>query len=251
LAILPVLDLMHGQVVRGVAGRREEYRPITSTLTNSAEPVAVARAFRDRFGFTALYLADLDAIAGAEPASAIYELLQKDGFQLWVDAGVRTAVDALRLRARGVNTVVVGLETVDGPQSVCAICREVGDGDLVFSLDLQNGRPLGNTIAWGADDAWSIAQRAIGEGVTRILVLDLARVGVGEGVGTEAICSRFRREYTHLEITAGGGVRGPKDVETLHAAGADQVLVASALHDGRLTREAVQSLRSAFPPRLR
>jgi len=249
--ILPVLDLMHGQVVRGVAGSRADYRTVTSTLTKSADPSAVARVFRDRFGLTALYVADLDAIAGAEPALAMYELLQEDGFQLWIDAGVRTPVDALRLQALEVSTVVVGLETVDGPQSVRAICREVGDGDLVFSLDLKNGRPLGNTSAWGSNDAWSIAHRAIGEGVTRILVLDLARVGVGEGVGTEAICSRLRREYPKMEITVGGGVRGRKDVETLHAAGADQVLVASALHDGRLTQEEVQSLQIAFPQRLR
>src|SRR5437868_13104425 len=77
MPILPVIDLMGGQVVRGVAGRREAYRPMVSTLTDSSDPLAVACAFRKRFGFEELYLADLDAIAGGEPASALYKQLQK------------------------------------------------------------------------------------------------------------------------------------------------------------------------------
>jgi phosphoribosylformimino-5-aminoimidazole carboxamide ribotide isomerase len=38
-----------------------------------------------------------------------------------------------------------------------------------------------------------------------------------------------------LEIISGGGVRGPRDLQALAAAGADAALVASALHDGRLS----------------
>src|SRR5438876_2234586 len=98
MSILPVIDLMHGQVVRGIAGRREEYRPIVSKIAGTAQPLDVARAFREQFGFEALYLADLDSIGGAEPASAVYRTLQDDGFELWVDAGIRSAGEATRLR---------------------------------------------------------------------------------------------------------------------------------------------------------
>jgi uncharacterized protein related to proFAR isomerase len=44
-------------------------------------------------------------------------------------------------------------------------------------------------------------------------------------------------------VTAGGGVRGPDDLRGLHACGVKAVLVASALHDGRLRREDVQDIR--------
>jgi hypothetical protein len=38
-----------------------------------------------------------------------------------------------------------------------------------------------------------------------------------------------------LQIVAGGGVRSAADLRSLSAAGCDAALVASALHDGRLT----------------
>src|SRR5881398_3704297 len=92
---IPVLDLLGGQVVRGIGGRRHEYRPVVSGLTASSAPLDVARAFAERFGLRELYLADLDAIAGAGPGWATYAGLRAAGFALWVDAGVRDLAQAL------------------------------------------------------------------------------------------------------------------------------------------------------------
>ena len=76
MRVIPVLDIKDGLVVRGIGGRRDEYRPIASKLTASCQPVDVARAFRDLLGLEEIYLADLDAIAGARPAWDIYREIQ-------------------------------------------------------------------------------------------------------------------------------------------------------------------------------
>ena len=94
MRILPVLDLKAGQVVHGIAGRRAEYRPIVSRLTASADPRDVAVAFVTQLGLKELYVADLDAIAGAPPALATFAALRALGCALWVDAGLRTAAQA-------------------------------------------------------------------------------------------------------------------------------------------------------------
>src|SRR5207248_953553 len=86
MRVIPVLDLMNGVVVRGVAGRRSEYRPLVSRLTMSCAPEDVVAALQTHFGFTEYYVADLDAIQGAEPAWAAFAKLRK--LQLWVAAGV-------------------------------------------------------------------------------------------------------------------------------------------------------------------
>src|SRR5438105_1738225 len=101
LRIIPVLDIQDGVVVRGVGGRRHEYRPIVSSLTTSCDPVAVARVFREQFGFTECYVADLDAIAGAPPAVNIHAGIRALGFRLWVDAGIRQTETALPLLGGG------------------------------------------------------------------------------------------------------------------------------------------------------
>jgi phosphoribosylformimino-5-aminoimidazole carboxamide ribotide isomerase len=234
MRIIPVLDLQRGQVVRGIAGRRSEYRPIVSQLTASSLPLDVAEAFRAHFGFNELYLADLDAIAGSTPAWATYAELRSHGFCLWVDAGVRTEEQAALLVDSGLDTIVIGLETVCGPSVLANICSQLGPKRLVFSLDLKAGQPLGDLSAWEAADPWSIAQQAIALGTRRLIILDLERVGTGGGAGTEALCERLAQAHPEAEIVAGGGVRAQSDLDRLEKCGVKAVLVASALHDGEL-----------------
>lgn len=240
MQIVPVLDLMGAQVVRGVAGRRAEYRPIVSRLTRSTAPLDVARAFRDHFGLSELYLADLDALAGQPPALPVVVDLLQDNFRLWVDAGIGwhgANLDALA--AVGVHNLVAGLESLHGPHDLHDFLGRFGAARLVFSLDLHDGQPLGNLAAWNIADAWAIAQEAIGLGVARILVLDLAGVGVDQGSKTAVLCARLRGSFPHLEIATGGGIRGADDLRQLQKNGVDKVLIASALHDGRISPEEV------------
>jgi len=231
---------MNGVVVRGIAGRRDDYRPILSCLTTSARPLDVARAFREHFGLTDVYLADLDAIAGQPPAFAVYAVLQEDGFRLSIDAGVRSAADGITLAAKGVEVIVAGLETLAGPADLAELCRQVGGSRVVFSLDLKDGRPLGDLAAWQETDALALVSRAVACGVRRLMVLDLARVGGGGGTGTEDLCRRLALGFPGVDVLAGGGVHSVADLERLRQCGVAGVLMASALHDGRLSRADVE-----------
>jgi phosphoribosylformimino-5-aminoimidazole carboxamide ribotide isomerase len=239
MRILPVLDILRGQVVRGIAGRRSEYRPIVSTLTTSCEPCAVAQAFQQHFGFTQFYLADLDAISGQPPALDLLRRLKEAGFGLLVDAGIRQAQDARLVAAAGVQ-VVAGLETLAGPAVLTEIIQELGADRVLFSLDLKDGQPLGDLGHWRAATPWELVKQAIEDcGVLQMLVLDLARVGVGDGAGTEELCAKLAEHYPQVTLAAGGGVKDRTDLERLEQAGVKMALVASALHDGRLDKEAL------------
>jgi phosphoribosylformimino-5-aminoimidazole carboxamide ribotide isomerase len=230
MRLIPVLDVMNGVVVRGVGGRRAEYRPIVSQLTTSTEPVAVARALVETCHPNELYLADLDAIAGSPPAVDVYRAIRVVGARLWVDAGVRNA-DEARVVADAGCDVVGGLETVTSPEVLGEIVAAVGANRVMFSLDLRDGAPLRD---WGGHAPLSVAATALRIGITRIIVLDLARVGGAGGTGTEELCREIVSAYPHVEVIAGGGVSGPDDLKRLESCGVRGVLVASALHDGRI-----------------
>src|SRR5262249_28191722 len=161
---------------------------------------------------------------------------------LWVDAGLHRPEDARQLTESGVEGLVAGLETLSGPESLRTLCQTYGSDRVIFSLDLRGGRPLTGNSAWQGTDARAIAEEAIACGVCRLIVLDLERVGVGEGTGTEAFCTLLVESYPGLDIIAGGGVRDVADLRRLKMCGVRAVLVASALHDGRLTREDLETL---------
>jgi len=238
MLIVPVLDLLRGTIVRGIAGRRHEYQPVESCLTRDAAPRTVGQAMAG-FGLSQVYVADLDAIAGAEPAWQIYDDLASCGLQLWIDAGVSDARRAGRLHGYALNStavtgIVVGLESLADPAALAETFRILAGPLLIFSLDLKDGQPLA-AAGWGNLGAEAIAQAAIDAGARRLIVLDLAQVGIGRGVGTLDLCRRLLVGRPELELIAGGGIRGPADLAELAAIGCWGALVASALHDGRLS----------------
>jgi phosphoribosylformimino-5-aminoimidazole carboxamide ribotide isomerase len=235
--IYPVLDLRDGVVVHARGGERSRYAPVESALAASARPLDVARAFRSRLGLERLYVADLEALGGAPPSAALGELAA-DGFRLLADAGVRDAADARRLLSLGVAEVIAPLETLPGPGALSEIIAAVGAGRLVFSLDLRDGRPLGRAGAW-PETALAIAHEAHRRGARRLLILDVARVGSRSGPAHLDLLRELAGGLSGIELLAGGGVRSAADLDLLRRAGARAALVASAFHDGSLTRESL------------
>jgi phosphoribosylformimino-5-aminoimidazole carboxamide ribotide isomerase len=238
--VIAVLDLLGGKVVRGVAGRRHEYRPIQSTLTRDTSPARVAAALVDALPIHDLYVADLDAIAGGEPNWDAYHALAALKVSLWIDAGTGDAVRCRSLSQfsagkRSTPRVVVGLESLDRPAALQETFAELGAERAVFSLDMKHGMPLCHPEAWNNATAESVAQQAVSTGFRRIIVLDLAHVGTGSGAATAALCRRLHAALPHVELISGGGVRCLADLHDLAEAGCSAALVASALHDGRLT----------------
>jgi phosphoribosylformimino-5-aminoimidazole carboxamide ribotide isomerase len=243
LRLIPVLDVKSGLAVHAVAGDRAHYGRIRSVLHEGSDPDGLARAYRDRLGLRELYLADLDAIAGARPDEALYRGLRESGLSLWVDAGIRGADSLPLLLDSGVETIVVGLETLRGPSALAAIAARVSPDRLVLSLDLRAGAPVtADAAAWGTREVFAIAEQVVALGIRRLLVLDLARVGTGKGTGTVQLVERLAAVHARIEITAGGGIAGIDDVGRLERAGASFALVGSAFHDGRIDAAALAGL---------
>jgi phosphoribosylformimino-5-aminoimidazole carboxamide ribotide isomerase len=79
-----------------------------------------------------------------------------------------------------------------------------------------------------------------------MIVLDVARVGTGSGPDLEQL-TRLRRAVPDMRVIAGGGIRGFDDLARLAACGCDGALVATAIHDGRLTAAGIAAARQLAP----
>ncbi|MDE2161136.1 MAG: nickel transporter, partial [Burkholderiales bacterium] len=100
MLLIPVIDLMQGQVVHARRGDRAAYRPIASRLCAGSDPVTLARVLCDHCASPRLYIADLDALRGGAAQVAVLAAILRalPGVECWVDAGYAGAAAAARLR---------------------------------------------------------------------------------------------------------------------------------------------------------
>lgn len=245
MKLVPVMDVRSGRVVHAAAGGRDGYAPLASRFAVPDRPVELAAHLRERWGPRTLYVADLDALAGARPDLDLVGRLSAAGHSVRVDAGVDRARRAGLLRDAGAAEVVVGLETLRGWSGLRESARVVGRDRLVFSLDLREGTPV--TPAWGSgappETPGELARRAADAGAGRIVAMELARVGSGTGPDLPLLRA-CRRAAPRTALTAAGGIRGGDDVRAAERVGCDECMVATALYGGALDPSVVERLEA-------
>jgi phosphoribosylformimino-5-aminoimidazole carboxamide ribotide isomerase len=234
LKIIPVLDILDGVAVHAIRGVRKQYKPLKSIISVSPDPLEVARAF-ENLGFTELYVADLDAISGVDCSfSSIRKIVDGSNIRLMVDGGVSDIRRTRELLQIGVSKIIVGTETLTSMDFVEEVIRFLGGERVLLSLDLRNGHLVTNLGSDVPAEPLSLLRRLC-EGLTQVILLDLARVGSGEGANT-AFLRHLLGDFD-LKVYVGGGVGSCEDLSQLKELGATGVLLATALHSGVIRAE--------------
>lgn len=224
-----VIDLKDGMVVHAVRGDRANYRPVRSLLTRSAAPSDVVAALREQLGVAAFYVADLDAIQQRGSSRAIIErlLAAHADCAWWIDAGFDAPAALEAYLAAPEVACVIGSECIRELPDYLALRAALPDPTrAILSLDRRHGSFLGPSALWRREALWP----------DTVIAMNLDRVGADEGPDLPLVAG-LKARAPAAQIVAAGGVRDRADLAALSAAGASHVLVASALHGGRLTRE--------------
>ena len=235
MEVIPVIDLVAGTVVHARGGARGNYRPVRSRLCADSTPLAVVQALLGVYPFTRLYVADLDAIEGrGDHASQLAEIARAfPGLSLWVDCGLRDARGCRNWGAREIATPVIGTETLDGARALRLLAEDREPDSWVLSLDYREDRLIGDAALTDAVAYWP----------SRVIVMTLARVGGDTGPDLDRL-DDVRALGGGRKIYAAGGVRGGADLIALAERGVSGVLVATALHEGRLGRAGIAAAAS-------
>ena len=242
MRILAVLDLMDGHVVHAVGGRRDDYRTLRNDWLDGADPPTVLRRLHAEYGLAECYVADLDALIGGPVQRVLLERLADGPVSLTVDHGAATPAD---LSVGDPWRPVIASESWRDPSMLPAVFA--ARPDAWFSLDLRSGRPLLATD-WGTSVPMELADRVFAAGCRTILMLDLARVGAGDGTGTEDLLRTLHRRHPSVASIVGGGIRDADDLRRLRDLGADAVLVGSALFARRFHRSDLPELSGSDLP---
>ncbi|MFC6731139.1 1-(5-phosphoribosyl)-5-[(5-phosphoribosylamino)methylideneamino]imidazole-4-carboxamide isomerase [Haladaptatus sp. DYSN1] len=231
--VIPAVDMQDGQVVQLVGGER-------GTEKTYGDPVEAAQKWIAA-GATTLHLVDLDGAFEGERqnANAVEAILDAVDVDVQLGGGIRTAEDAFDLLSRGVNRVILGTAAIENPEIVEEISERY-PGSVMVSLDAKGGEVVvsGWTEGTGLDPA-EAAKRYEELGAGAILFTDVDVEGRLEGVQTEPV--KRLAEAVEIPIVASGGVATIEDVVALRDAGADAVVVGSALYEGRFSLEEAQA----------
>ncbi len=232
-AVIPVLDLRGGQVVRARRGERASYAPIETPLAKGFEPGAVAAGIRAVLPAPILYVADLDAIVdGAPPDRESLAAIARacPGAALWVDAGFSELSAVEAFLAAGLGRPVLGSESQRDAGLVTALGERA-----VLSLDRAGSGRLGPASLHDDPSLWP----------REVIVMSLARIGAEAGPDLDGV-AEARARAPGARLYAAGGVRGPEDLRALARLGAAGALVASAVHDGRLRADTLPARGANF-----
>jgi phosphoribosylformimino-5-aminoimidazole carboxamide ribotide isomerase len=235
LKIIPVVDVLGGVVVHAVRGRRKEYQPLKSVLCASTDPVDVAATLK-ALGFSELYVADLDAITGGHPNFSLFKrIADKTGLELMVDAGITNLKKAEKLLKSHVSKVIIGTETLPNASFVAEAVASFGNEKVIISLDLMGNRVISGFELGTPAEPIALLRKFQDMRVSQIIVLDLTKVGSREGVNVAFLRKVLRN--IKAKVLVGGGVRDVKDLVELKDLGVFGVLVATALHSGKISPE--------------
>ncbi len=202
-------------------------------LTKSVDPSEVAMVFKN-IGFSDLYVADLDAIIDCSTDFNILKKINDEtGLKLMVDAGVTSIERAQKLLDSGVSKLIIGTETLQRKSFVSDAVSLFGAERVVVSLDLKGNKVLVKLGFDGCSDVFCLLRQFKEMGVSQMIVLDLLRVGSGEGVNVDFLKKVIAE--VGIDVYVGGGVRDINDLVELRNIGVSGALVATALHTGKIS----------------
>jgi len=233
--VVPVIDLMGGEVVHARRGERGSYRPIRSALVEGSGPLAVADALMRLAPFRRLYVADLDAIRGGRGHDGVLAAIAAahPQVELWIDRGAADFDNLVERREAGEGVAVIGSESFEDARTLVHALRA---SQGVLSLDHDADGPMGPAAVYEDASLWP----------SRVIVMTLARVGADAGPDYDRLKAALALAGGRA-VYAAGGVRGAEDLRRLKQMGVSGALVASALHDGRLSGPELSDLLAARP----
>lgn len=227
--IVPVIDLMDGQVVHAKHGDRKNYQPIRSTLCNSSAPDKIVSSLMRLYPFKQLYIADINAIQGkGDHLDSINQIReQHPQIEIWLDAGISQATIAEKWLSMGVSPVL-GSESIATISDYHAIDHKLAN-QHVLSLDWLDNRFLGPPELIEDTECWPEI----------IIAMTLNKVGSDSGPD---ILRLHQLQAKHQKAYAAGGIRHAEDLKTLASMGIAGALVASSLHSGILSNREIERI---------
>lgn len=233
MQVIPVIDLLNGEVVHARKGLRQTYQPMQSPLCPSSDPLTVVAALLAIHPFKQLYIADLNAIqklpnkTSSNFASVAQISLAYPGLELWLDAGFKQSEDLLEWQTLNVR-IILASENFHDMQDYLALSQQ---HEFILSLDFFSDGFHGPLALLKETQNWP----------KHVIIMSLPDVGSNLGFNKTRL-EQITQSKKGIHFYAAGGVRDEQDLLSLKALGMHGALVASALHNQQISGASLTKL---------
>jgi phosphoribosylformimino-5-aminoimidazole carboxamide ribotide isomerase len=227
MRIFPAVDILGGQCVQLVQGKRE-------SATAFGDPLSCATRWLDQ-GADALHVVNLDGAFGnsAKNAELITDLVKKTGVEIELGGGIRSTEDAARWLKTGVMRVIIATLATEKPESIQVLADEHGSERVMAGVDARGGQIAVHGWQETAGDYLAWARRFEELGAGSLLYTNVDVEGLQKGVRFEPV--RRLIDHVHVPVVVAGGISARSDVTGLRDAGAFGAVLGSALYSGKIT----------------
>lgn len=238
MIVIPAIDLKDGNCVRLLQG---DFKRAT---VYSRDPVEIAVKWKEE-GAERLHVVDLDGSRAGRPVNGgvIARIVRETGLPVELGGGIRNMEILEACLDTGVRWAILGTAAWKNPGFVFEACRRF-PGSIMVGIDAKDGRLL--VEAWMEDsgqEAFDVAGRYEGSGISAIVFTDTRRDGMETGVNVES--TRRLAETVRVPVIASGGVSAVEDVRRLReveSSGICGVIIGKALYTGAVSlKEAIRA----------
>lgn len=229
MQIFPAVDILGGQCVQLVQGKRE-------SATRFGDPLSCARKWLDK-GATALHVINLDGAFGASGKNAdlIRNLVRETGVFIELGGGIRSVSDASSWLDLGVNRVILGTIATKEPEIIKTLAAEWGSDRIMAGVDAKAGQIAVEGWQETCGDYLSWAKRFESLGAGSLLYTNVDVEGLQQGVRFDPVKDLIQN--VDIPVVVAGGVSSRNDVIGLREAGAAGAVLGSSLYSGKIRLE--------------
>lgn len=227
MKIFPAVDILGGQCVQLVQGKRE-------SAIAYGDPLSCATRWLSE-GAEALHIVNLDGAFGTSSKNAelITEVIRKTGVEVELGGGIRSVDDARRWLETGVDRVIISTLATQDPSCIRILSREFGKERVMPGVDAKGGQIAVHGWQETAGDYLAWAKRFEDLGAGSLLYTNVDVEGLQLGVRFEPVKRLI--DHVNIPVVVAGGVSSRMDVALLKTAGAAGAVLGSALYSGKIT----------------
>jgi len=236
MKIFPAVDILDGQCVQLVQGKRE-------LATRFGEPKTCASRWLSE-GADSLHVINLDGAFGhaEKNISLIRQLIADTGVSIQLGGGIRSTGDVSGWLDTGVERVILGTAATQEPEIIRTLSMEFGEERIMVGVDSKHGEiaiegwqtTAGNYLEWAA------RFEALGAG--SLLYTNVDVEGLQQGVSFQPV--RNLLNAVTIPVTVAGGISSVADINGLKEMGVYGAVLGSSLYSGKIRlREALEAVQ--------